>query len=293
MTRIVTKENSFKQFLLDQFGENALEMYWSEKNTVDPTTLTKCSGKKVYMICQTNRNHHYLIRCSDFVYGTRCGMCTGKQVPTGESFGDLYPQYLSLWSDKNTKTPFEYTKSSHSDIWWKCENGKHEDYLRSINSSTKYDCRCPECMNEQESSMLQSGINEYLRELGYTVLHERECNLYPKNPKTKNNLPYDNEVVELKLIIEAMGKQHYYASNGFNVLHAKNKGITVEEEFEYSKWKDEFKKEYALSHGYDYLAIPYTTFTGEKYKTLIDNKITEILGSSAPPIKMKPKYRSA
>ena len=60
-------------------------------------------------------------------------------------------------------------------------------------------------------------------------------------------------------------------------LAAKHKKILPEEELEYQKWKDEFKRDYAISHGYFYLEIPYYTDDKlETYKKLIDNKINEI-----------------
>lgn len=37
------------------------------------------------------------------------------------------------------------------------------------------------------------------------------------------------------------------------------------------------KKQFALSHGYYYLAIPYTAENDESYKSMIDTKIHEIL----------------
>lgn len=268
---------SFAQWGKEKFGEKFLETYWCEENTLNPYEISYKSVNKIIVQCQNDKRHHYIIRCADFKNGVRCGMCTGKQVPTGGSFGDIYPNALCFWSDKNKKTPFEYTKSSHSNVWWKCKNGKHEDYSRSINSSTKYDFRCPFCSNEQENSILQTHVMNYIKDTYpmYELKHEKECTLYPKNPKTKNNLPYDNEIVDLMLIIEVHGKQHYKL-NGFHRLHAKRTGMTPQEQFEYEQWKDQYKKEYALSHGYEYLEIPYTAEANDKYKQLIDDKIAEI-----------------
>ena len=53
-------------------------------------------------------------------------------------------------------------------------------------------------------------------------------------------------------------------------------GRTPEEEFEYQKYKDNYKKNYALEHGYFYLEIPYWSIDDESYTNLINNKIKEI-----------------
>ena len=89
-------------------------------------------------------------------------------------------------------------------------------------------------------------------------------------------MPFDNELVELKLIIEVHGQQHYEIT-GFTKLTAEHYGTTEDEELEYQKWKDKYKKDCALDNGYSYLEIPYWTEKDESYKTLIDNKISEIL----------------
>ena len=39
-------------------------------------------------------------------------------------------------------------------------------------------------------------------------------------------------------------------------FHNKDGQISMEEAFEYQKWKDNFKKKYALEQGYNYLEIP-------------------------------------
>lgn len=113
----------------------------------------------------------------------------------------------------------------------------------------------------------------------FIISRERECSLVAVNPKTGKELLYDNDIAisnDLNLIVEINGK-HHYEINQFIELSAKNNGTTPQQELEYQQWKDEYKKQFALSNGYHYLAIPYTAFKDDSYKTLIDNKISEIL----------------
>ena len=60
------------------------------------------------------------------------------------------PMSLDVWSDKNNKTPFDYTKGSSDEVWWKCENGLHDDYYRMISRTVSYNFRCPECGRENQ-----------------------------------------------------------------------------------------------------------------------------------------------
>ena len=82
-------------------------------------------------------------------------------------------------------------------------------------------------------------------------------------------MPFDNEILELKLIIEVHGRQHYFEESG----------IWFDENYDLQKRKlyDKYKKDYALSQGYFYLEIPYWTDDEEEtWKKLIDDKIKEI-----------------
>ena len=60
-------------------------------------------------------------------------------------------------------------------------------------------------------------------------------------------------------------------------FHSKNSQIPIEDAFKYQKWKDNFKKNYALEQGYNYIEIPYWKVKDDSYKELISNKIKEIL----------------
>lgn len=272
------KSISFADYCIQNVDENFIEKYWGKKNIINPFDILFRSNVKVWIKCQ-EKNYHgeYLIYPYDFVNGVRCGYCYNAKVHKSDSFGEKYPIYSLLWSDKNKKSPYDYKPLSHKKVLWKCENELHDDYERSITVAIKCDGRCPECTRERKESLLQEKVRKYLSEdLGYKLNHEFNCNLLPINPKTNYPLPFDNEIIDLCCICEVMGQQHEDENNNFYKLQAKHKGTTIQEEFGYQKWKDEYKKQYALLQGYSYLAISYKTEKDESYKTLIDEKIKEI-----------------
>ena len=281
---VCNKCNSFAQWGIDNIGGNFLEKYWDyNKNTINPWEVSYGSGKKVFIKCQ-EKNYHdsYDIRCSEFsVKNGRCPYCCnhkGKVHPL-DSLGILLENkgLINLWSDKNEKSPYEYAPKSNKQAYWKCEIGKHNDYKRTILSSNGYDFRCAKCSGERNESFIQEKVRKYLIKLGYAVLHELDCNLVVVNPKTKCKLRYDNEVVGLNLIIEVHGEQHYAHNNSITIQSAKKSNITPKQQLEYQKWKDEYKKNYALSQNYHYLEIPYYTDDKEKtWKKLIDYTVDEI-----------------
>ena len=255
--------NSFAQWGIDNIDKHFLEKYWSNKNEllgINPWHITRRCSEKVWIICQEKDYHEdYKITCDSFVGNDRCPCCCnfhGKVHPRdslGQYIIDNYSKEFldSVWSNKNTKSSFEYTPKSHIKVWWKCPEGKHEDYYRIIQGSNTYDFRCAECVRERDESFLQEKVRLYLNKLGYTVLHEYKCNILPINPKTNYPLPFDNEVVELKLVIEVHGSQHYKELSG----------MFFNPNFDLHKRKlyDRYKKFIAYIKGYKYLVVPYTS----------------------------------
>ena len=277
--------NSFAQWGIDNIDSDFLNLYWDyAKNIISPWNISHGnSDKKVWVFCQDDikKSYHnsYDMLPNSFSNGQRCSYCGNFEVHPLDSLGWLYPQVFKIWSDKNNTSPYEYTPNSHTYVWWKCPNEKHEDFYRSINDSNTLDFRCSYCTKERNESFLQEKVRLYLETLNYNILHEHKCTLVPRNPRTKkgnNTLPFDNEVVELKLIIEVHGSQHYKLST-WHKHKAKHRGTTPEEEFHYQKLKDRYKSYVAYRRGYDFLEIPYWTDDEDMtWKSLIDNKIKEI-----------------
>jgi hypothetical protein len=137
------------------------------------------------------------------------------------------------------------------------------------------------CLNQESCSQLQLKVEDYISKNDNCdrIKHEYNCDLIAINPKTDRQLPYDNEVVlnnGAKLIVEVMGESHYKIDL-LTIKNAKRRNITPEQTLKDLQWRDEYKKQYAVSQGYHYLAIPYWTESDDSYQTLIDQKIQEIL----------------
>jgi len=284
--------NSFAKYLIELYGKNALNLYWDYEKNIDengdkinPWQISRYSNVVIYLKCQDKSYHEsHPLKCASFNEKSECPYCgshSNNKLHKFDSLGMLYPQVLDIWSEKNNKTPYEYSPYSNKKVWWKCLDGKHEDYYRDINSSNKI-CkfRCPECVRERDESFLQEKVRLYLESLNIgQILHENKCTILPKNPKVlkgNNRLPFDNEVKELKLIIEVHGKQHYEIT-GFTYLTANCNNTTLEYEFHYQKLKDRYKKFIAYKQKYNYLVIPYwTDDEDETWKILINDKIKYI-----------------
>ena len=60
-------------------------------------------------------------------------------------------------------------------------------------------------------------------------------------------------------------------------MSAHKNGSTPEQELEYQKYKDSYKKQYAIDNGYNYLEIPYYCYDDLTYINMIDIKINDII----------------
>ena len=279
-SKIIHPKDSFAQFNIDRYGDDWIDKYWCDDNKLDPFLITAHDNKKkVHVRCQKVNYHTFWItpagyNIRDFV----CPCCKRKQLHSFDSFGYKHPEIIPLWSSKNSIDPYSIPEFYHELVWFKCENGIHEDYQRSPSHcfrNNHFEFKCIKCSIQNKISSYQKLVNNYFNNTNYTLLHEYDCSIIPTNPTTGYPLPLDNEVYELKLIIEVNGMQHYKVS-GFHILSAQHNNSTPESEFEYIQWKDEFKKNYVLSQGYYYLSLPYYTFDSNEYITLIENKIVEI-----------------
>jgi hypothetical protein len=247
------KCKSFAQWSIDNIGEDFLERYWDyEKNDklgFNPWEIEHGSNKKVWIKCQEKDYHgSYEISCNNFTNNKRCSYCQGRQVHPLDSLGKLLEEkdLLHLWSEKNKKSSYEYTPNSHDKVWWKCHNGKHEDYFRSIKNSYRYcDFRCPEC----QYSKGETKIDEYLIQNNIYRIPQKE---FDGLVGLRNgNLSYDFYLPQYNLLIEYQGEQHDKYIKG---LHQTQKG------FEKQKEHDRRKREYAKLYNVKLLEIWYWDF---------------------------------
>lgn len=257
--------------------------------------LQETSHVKIHVGCDIcgKENHvayrDYLNRKTDEYLCSNCALYTygintrkRKHIENGNSLGNWCVENIDknfidiYWSDKNEKSPFEIAKGCDDVIFIKCPNG-HADYQTTAYRYVFRTHFCPECVRLRDESFLQEKVRLYLEEIfgKNDIAHEYKCTICPVNPKTNKKLPFDNEVISQKLIVEVMGLQHYKATSWTNSL-AKKYNVTPSEIIEYQQEKDLYKKNYALSHGYYYLDIPYWTEKDDKYKELIDNKLREM-----------------
>lgn len=296
------KCNSFAQWCIDNIGEHYLEKYWDyniNKN-INPWNISYATSKYKVCLLDNNSNKHfvkpnYFIRKGDYLNlknGISCDSVSHRNII---KLDDKCPEVIKIWSDKNNKFPHDYSYKSRKMVWITDHNGhdyytlcyniyfeniniynicfKMDNIIKNLNYK-KTHIKANKCAN---ISKLERKVRIYLNnKYKYKVNYEQDCTLIVINPHTQRRLLYDNEIEDLKLIIEVHGKQHYFI-NSMIRESSKEHGLTPEQELHRRKLYDRYKKYVAYFNHYSYLAIPWWTEFDDSYKRMIDIKIREII----------------
>lgn len=242
---------SKKVHTLDSFGQylktnNILDL-WSNKNTLDPYTISKSSSKKVWMLCDNVDYHNddggYEISCANFINGKRCSYCKSMyKVHIKDSFGYKYPDKAKCWHEDNKKSPYEVALSSHRKYKFICDkcgciwNAK----LYNISLSGTW---CPEC----NISKGEKYIQEWLKE--NNISYERQKTYNGLIGVNNGMLSYDFFLPNHNILIEYQGEFH----DGNNLLQTKS-------DLKRQQEHDRRKREYAKDKGTKLLEIWYWDF---------------------------------
>jgi len=136
---------SFAQHIIDDYGEEYLNKIWSDKNNKSPWEVPFRTKKKIYLVDENNPDLVNEIAPDSFFHPTTRCIPSDENVPREKSLAIIHPRSVEYWSDKNIKSPYEYRCTSNEKVYWKCDNGKHDDYLREINQARAKNFECPIC----------------------------------------------------------------------------------------------------------------------------------------------------
>lgn len=267
--------NSFAQWCIDNNKEHILNLWDYDKNKVSPYDIGYASNKSYYFKCSRNLHDSHkhvlssIVGCNNQVRCTKCESIGQFGLDNIENFIEKY------WSKENICSPFDIAIGCNKKILINCQICGDTYKVRADHFANGI--RHKGCSLLNGKSRLQRKVEDYIsfKYKHYTLLHENNCTLIPKSPINNYNLYFDNEIVDLKLLIEVHGAQHYKTCI-WDKMNAERNNVTQEEFFQKRKFYDKYKKDYALKNGYLYLEIPYWTEKDESYKNIIDDKINQI-----------------
>lgn len=281
-TRICDKNyccgcNSFEQWCIDNGKQNLIDLWDYDLNKISPIDVGYSSNKSFYFKCERGLHKSHKHCLATIVSGNnqvKCSCCKSVGQFGLDNIENFMEKY---WSNDNLCSPFDVVVNSKKKIIMNCQLCKQKYCIRADHFTNGV--RHKGCSLLNGKSNLQRKVEEYISNTysQYTLLHENNCTLIPKSPLTNYNMYFDNEIKELKLIIEVHGEQHY-KSCSWDKYKAKKNGTTQNDVFQQRQFYDRYKKDFALNHNYFYLEIPYWVEKDDCYKKLIDDKVKEING---------------
>ena len=121
---------------------------WDYENNKDlaPNKVQAVSAKVVWWKCPISLDHSWQDRVASLTGGGKncgCPFCSGKRLSVTNRLDILYPHLIEEWSDKNKKTPDQYTFGSSQKVWWKCK--QNHEWDARISGRTTLNTNCPYC----------------------------------------------------------------------------------------------------------------------------------------------------
>ena len=128
---------------LDSHRELMSEWHPNKNGGLDPTSLLKSSGKKVWWRCA--KGHEWQAAVSKRSLGF--AKCTACLASTGLGLFEAYPSLLFEFdSDRNGQKPPFVAPASSSKYWWRCALGHA---FQAVVSSRALGTGCPYCSNQK------------------------------------------------------------------------------------------------------------------------------------------------
>lgn len=176
---ICRKCGSVAQVIIDKFGKDYLDSHWHKDNAISPWDIPAYSAKTYVKIqCLEKDYHVYEQVAASFSKGIGCPYCINRRVHPNDSLAVLYPKVIERWSDKNIKSPFEYSPHSDSKVWLKCPIGQHDDYLQKISNAVICEFRCKGCSIDEISERMKGSGSPFwkggINGENDTLRHRRE-----------------------------------------------------------------------------------------------------------------------
>lgn len=188
-----------KSFATSSFAE-----YWSSKNSITPTDITRKSHKKFIFKCkncphefETNASHIKedklnCLYCAKLkmCYSDKCDFCFNQSFASQEK--------AKFWSNKNEAKPREVFKSVDTKYLFNCDRCKNE-FKMSLASVTR-GYWCPACVNKTELK---------LREWLYEKYGDENVKTQYKFEHENRTYFYDFFIQKFNVLIELDGLQHF------------------------------------------------------------------------------------
>ena len=233
--------------------EIAKEFDFERNIGLSPDMLSVGSDKSVHWKCSKAECDHHVWTIE--VYhrtgkdNTGCPYCSHNKVCPCGSFAALYPDLLKEFDYNKNKNvnPVELAPFSSKVVWWKCLKAScGKEWEICIGQRTYYETGCPRCRQS------------HLEKLCMYILRKHKIDFKDQKTfddcKNINKLPFDFFLLDLNILAELDGEQHFTRP-----FHAD--ADTDEEKLEKlekTKKRDKIKTDYTRTNNIHFIRISYS-----------------------------------
>jgi len=205
---------SFGQWLIDNIGDDAIEKYWSDKNTINPFEIGYGCHDAVWIKCQSGKHPDYDCIVYAFTSGCRCPYCNGKRIAVGiNDIATTRPDLASYFLHK--EDTHKYAACSGKFVLMKCPTCGTVQLKRISNIYERgFNCdRCSRGKSYPEQFMYN--VLDQIKQKHHIKIYSSHTfdwskHIVANNDALSGKKIYDFYIVfDKEIIIETHGKQHY------------------------------------------------------------------------------------
>lgn len=226
-----------------------LEIRNKENTFLYPDFKYKNMNAPIKIICK--KHGEFSTSLYRHLSGGGCPKCAGKYLSTEE----WIERFKQVQPSTTTYEKFAFVDTRSKSLAT-CHIDNHGDFeITAMNH--KNGSGCPKCARNKLLSKGAKKISKYLEKNNINYIQE----FIFKKCKNKKVLPFDFYLVDLNILIEYDGEQHF-------------KNIPLwggEEAFKVRKSNDQIKTDFAKKENIELIRIPYTDF--DKIEEIINIKI--------------------
>lgn len=187
-------------------------------NSKPPEFYMPHSMDKVWWLCAGG--HEWEAVIDSRTSGRGCPYCAGYLASAEKNLAVMSPDLVEEWHpSRNIKRPEQFTPSSNSKVWWRCQKGHEWEaaiYSRSQGTG------CPKCSNQQSKNELRiltelMSVYENVEHRTKIVGHEVDIYL----PELRVAIEYDGEYWHRNKHKSDLIKQENISKSGVKLIRVR------------------------------------------------------------------------
>lgn len=202
------ENNNCEMCFKNSFASHEKSIYWSKKNLENPRNVFLNSNKKFYFEC--NCGHTFETNLGNInISNNWCPYCCNPPLKLCQNndciscYNNSFASHeKSKYLNANNINPRNIFKGTHEKYDFICNECKN-NFTKTINSITNMNSWCNVCKNKTEKKLYLFLKNTYMNVKPQFIAD------WCKNKKTNQYFRFDFLLIDLNIIVELDGAQHF------------------------------------------------------------------------------------